>query len=391
MRKGLWAAACLAAAVGLAGCAGTGSGSGGVPDDEAFAESSSGSGDTRLIQLREKRGISAAERLELAELESAAGNSSAAESAFYAALNKGGLSRSDQYRAQMGLGRLADQRSSPQASRPRFQEAWKLAETDAQRDDALIELAEADLAAGDVVAARQHRQSVKSKNAPGLEQLDRLLAASGGGGGASGPAGGAAAGGAGVSSQRAKGRGLKPPTIVPRASWGARAVLPRETEPLGKPTLITLHHTADRRPPGPTYADTMGQMRAYQNAHQARKWADIGYHFVIDKAGRVVEGRPLHLKGAHAGSTAANERNVGIAMIGNFQTGQPTAKQLSALEGLVKWLCAEYDIPTKRIYTHHEIKDWPGVQGATNCPGRNFDAHYTRLKKSVAAALAAGR
>ena len=388
MRKGMWAAACFAAAVGFSGCSSTGSGD--VADDEAFAGSASNVGERRLAELREKRGISSVERLELAELEASAGNTSAAESAFYSAISKGGLSRSDQYRAQMGLGRLADQRSAPQASRPRFQEAWKLADTDAQRDDALIELAEADLAFGDIPAARQHRQAVKSKNAPGLEQLDRLLAAAGGAA-QPGPAGGGASAVAGVSAQRAKGRGLRPPTIVPRASWGARAVLPRETEPLGKPTLITLHHTADRRPPGPAYADTMGQMRAYQNAHQARKWADIGYHFVIDKAGRVVEGRPLHLKGAHAGSTAANERNVGIALIGNFQTGQPTVKQLSALEGLVKWVCAEYDIPTKRIYTHHEIKDWPGVQGATNCPGRNFDAHYGRLKKSIAAALAAGR
>jgi hypothetical protein len=387
MGKGRWAAL-LAATVALWGCAGTESA--GVGDDAVDA-SSPAPLDRRLGELREKRGLSAAERLELAELEAAAGNSSAAESAYYSALAKGGLTRSEQYRAQMGLGRLADQRSAPQASRPRFQEAWKLADTDAARDDALIELAEADLAAGDVAAARKHRQEVKNQRAPGLDQLDRLLEARGAAAPSPSPSGGGVSAGVGVSSQRAKGRGLRPPTIVPRASWGARAVLPRETEPLGKPTLITLHHTADRRPPGPAYADTMAQMRAYQNAHQGRKWADIGYHFVIDKAGRVVEGRPLHLKGAHAGSTAANERNVGIAMIGNFQSGQPTAKQLSALESLVQWLCAEYDIPTKRIYTHHEIKDWPGVQGATNCPGRNFDAHYVRLKKSIAAALAARR
>lgn len=378
----------LRAAVGLtalflwSGCAGA---SGEIEDDATA--SAPGPGDRRLDELRAKRGLAASEKLELAELELSAGNSSAAESAYYAALNKGGLSRADQYRAQMGLGRIAVQRGSPQGGRPRFQDAWKIAETDAQRDDALVELAEADLAVGDVAAARTHRAAIKSASAPGVDQLDRLLAsaapAPAGSGAKPAPSAGGAAG-TGLSPQRAKGRGVRPPEIVPRSSWGARAPLPRDTEPLGKPTLVTLHHTADKKAPGQSYAETMTQMRAYQNGHQARKWADIGYHFVVDKAGRIVEGRPLHLQGAHAGSQAANEKNVGIAMIGNFQTGRPTEPQVASVERLVKWLCAEYDIPARRIYTHHEIKDWPGVQGATNCPGKNFDPFYRRIKQAVA-------
>lgn len=383
----LAAVAVVAAAFSSGGCAGTGASD---ADDRVADAPAPSTGNARLRELREKRGLSAAERLEQAGLEAAAGELSAAESSYSAALNKGGLSRSDQHRAQMGLGRVADLRNNPHAARPRYQEAWRLAETDAQRDAALFALTEADLDVGDVAAAKNHRAAILNRSLEGLVELDwRLDAAVAGGGApktapAATPAPSSAAS-SGVSSLRAKGRGLKPPQIVGRSTWGARAGSTRDTEPMGKPTLVTIHHTADRRPPGPAYEQTVAQMRAYQNAHQANGWADIGYHFVIDKAGRVFEGRPLHLKGAHAGSQDANEHNVGVALIGNFESSEPTAKQVEALEGLVIWVCAEYGIPDRRVYTHHQIKDWPGVKGATNCPGRKFDPYYARIKRAVAA------
>ena len=67
-------------------------------------------------------------------------------------------------------------------------------------------------------------------------------------------------------------------------------------------------------------------MKAYQTGHQqTNHWADIGYHYVIDRQGRIWEGRELSWKGAHAGNKQANENNVGIALIGNFENVEPPA------------------------------------------------------------------
>jgi hypothetical protein len=359
----------------LGGCAAP---SGDAPSRSLEAPSGV-SRNARIDALRSKRGLSPVERLELAELEVAAGFPSAAESNFSAAIGSGALSGDDLFRAHMGHGRCAVARGSPEAAHARFQEAWRRARSDDQRDEALVALIPTDLALGRVDSARAHRREIKDAATPGLSDLDALIASAGEGPSKATPKPAAAT----ASSARPKGRGLRPPEIIPRATWGARPVAGRETEPIGKPKMITLHHTADPKPPASDYGSTMARMRAYQNAHQGRNWADIGYHYVIDKEGRIVEGRPLNLKGAHAGSSAANERNIGVAMIGNFQSGEPTRRQYDALVSLVAWLCAEYDIGASKIYTHHEIKDWPGVSGATNCPGKKFDPYMARLKRDV--------
>ncbi|HYC79184.1 MAG TPA: peptidoglycan recognition family protein, partial [Planctomycetota bacterium] len=298
-----------------------------------------------------------------------------------------GLDPAARYRAYMGLGRAADQRGSPQTAKGRYTEAWRAASSDALRDRALVALARTEVSMGDAASARAHRDAIKDRGVDGFAEIDRALAGAAAAPRAPSPAPAAAP--TPATAGRPPGRGLKPPQIHGRSTWGARPPNRRETEAMGKPTLVTIHHTADKKIPGADYQDNLRQMQAYQNGHQARGWADVGYHFVIDKAGRIWEGRPLHLKGAHAGSNEANEHNVGVALIGNFEKTDPTAKQTEALEDLVLWLCAEYGIPDRRVYTHHQIKDWPGVRGATNCPGKRFAPYLARLKRALAAAAKA--
>lgn len=43
-------------------------------------------------------------------------------------------------------------------------------------------------------------------------------------------------------------------------------------------------------------------------------WHDVGYHFLIDRDGTVVEGRPVEQAGAHVGGH--NDSTIGIALFG---------------------------------------------------------------------------
>jgi len=47
-----------------------------------------------------------------------------------------------------------------------------------------------------------------------------------------------------------------------------------------------------------------------------RGWSDIGYHYVIDRDGTVVKGRPLEKTGAH--TKGRNKGSVGISLMGGF-------------------------------------------------------------------------
>ena len=106
-----------------------------------------------------------------------------------------------------------------------------------------------------------------------------------------------------------------------------------------------------------------------------RGWDELGYHFVVGNGvgyedGRVFVGNrwTQQMHGAHCKTPGNqyNEHGIGICLIGDFQHGQPTQRQMDALARLVAYLSEQCGIPRNQILTHG------GVTGKTECPGRNF-------------------
>lgn len=123
----------------------------------------------------------------------------------------------------------------------------------------------------------------------------------------------------------------------------------------GPLTHIIIHHTAAEE-------KDAEQIRAY---HKSVGYQDIAYDFVIEKDGKVVTGRSLGIKGAHAGVDYHNNHSIGIVVIGNMMRRAPYPEQLLALETLLTGLMKKYNIPVDNILKHSDIK-------ATNCPGTLF-------------------
>ena len=107
------------------------------------------------------------------------------------------------------------------------------------------------------------------------------------------------------------------------------------------------------------------------------KWADIGYHFVIDRDGTVVSGRPLGRTGAHV--AGRNSGTIGICLIGGhgstanddpFVNFEP--KQLEAAKNLIADLMAD----------HPGITEVSGHNQYANkaCPGFNVP-HWFNVPK----------
>src|SRR5207302_418857 len=134
-------------------------------------------------------------------------------------------------------------------------------------------------------------------------------------------------------------------------------------------TRITVHHSADREPAhlDGSLAASEAEMRQIQKAHvdgANTHYGDIGYHFVIDPFGRVLEGRELAYQGAHAYGDN-NIQNLGVCLIGNFDEEKPTKAALDALKRVLDHLCRTYNIAHNRVYGHRELRK-------TECPGENL-------------------
>ncbi|MBI5597266.1 MAG: N-acetylmuramoyl-L-alanine amidase [Elusimicrobia bacterium] len=165
----------------------------------------------------------------------------------------------------------------------------------------------------------------------------------------------------------------EPPAFIARDGWGARP--PKEPFSPHKPDRVTQHHTQGRRPS--TLEESLAEMRFLQDFHQnGRGWNDIGYHFLVDSQGRIFQGRPVDVVGAHVKND--NSGNVGICFMGSHHPpfNHPVApEQLDASVRLGRWLQASYGAGPETYKGHRD-------RGQTDCPG---DVLYPLLEKVRAA------
>lgn len=163
---------------------------------------------------------------------------------------------------------------------------------------------------------------------------------------------------------------------VGRSEWRAEPIRGNH-DPMATPYRITVHHTAEPLQ-SEALADSCAEVRHIQGMHLQQGWADVGYHFLIDRAGRVIEGRALTAQGAHAGNSETNRGNIGIALLGNFvpqpergaeyaRAQAPSGPQMAALDRLVDALAARYGIAAREIWAHDHFRE-------TECPGPQLRA-----------------
>jgi hypothetical protein len=200
--------------------------------------------------------------------------------------------------------------------------------------------------------------------------------------------------------------GATMPDIISRAQWGADESI-RTWDPDYAPTIkaATLHHTADRN----TYtaAEVPGMMRSIYAYHTlTRGWGDIGYNVIVDKFGRIFEGRYGGLSstviGAHAGGF--NTGTFGVSMLGNYAEVDTPQVMLDAVAAVMAWKLSLYGVspygttqltsggggtskyaagvrvtlPT--IFAHRDV-------GNTTCPGQYAYNRMAQLRDMVAARM----
>jgi len=137
--------------------------------------------------------------------------------------------------------------------------------------------------------------------------------------------------------------------------------------------VIVVHHSASDN----------GGARAFDAAHRARGWDELGYHFVIGNGTGTPDGyievgsrwfKQKH--GAHCKTPTNyyNDYGIGVCLVGNFDETSPTPRQLQSLRRLVAFLSQRYHIPAGRIYGHGEVRGT-----STNCPGKFLSMNDLRF------------
>ena len=161
--------------------------------------------------------------------------------------------------------------------------------------------------------------------------------------------------------------------ILTRAAWTRGRPIYARMDRMQPIRYITVHHDAHE---GYLTAkgDVAARLESIRLYHRdVRGWGDIGYHFAIDRAGRVWEGRPISWQGAHVSDH--NEGNIGVMALGNFNEQSPSAAQVAALDRHVSYLMGKYNVPLSRVRTHRE---W----APTICPGNSLQAHMDEVRRN---------
>ena len=93
-----------------------------------------------------------------------------------------------------------------------------------------------------------------------------------------------------------------------------------------------VHHTASAS--SYSAADVPALIRGFYRFHVlSRGWFDIGYNYLVDRYGRIYEGRSGGITKNVRGAQVAgfNTGSAGVALIGNYNSVSPTDAQLAAL------------------------------------------------------------
>ncbi|MGI9012989.1 MAG: peptidoglycan recognition protein family protein [Phycisphaerales bacterium] len=163
---------------------------------------------------------------------------------------------------------------------------------------------------------------------------------------------------------------------IPRSRWATAAPKTNLMQRMLPVRNVTIHHDGMTVFTESSEAATIRRLESIRHYHQiSRGWGDIGYHFAVDRAGRVWEARPLAWQGAHVKDH--NEGNVGIVALGNFDEQSPTDVQVEAVRTLAAALMQQSRLSPGELRTHQE---W----APTACPGRNMQRRVVALRSSGA-------
>ena len=183
------------------------------------------------------------------------------------------------------------------------------------------------------------------------------------------------------------------PTIFSRAQWGADESI-RDKGALRYGTISGgfVHHTVNAN--DYTEAQVPALLRSIYAYHvKSRGWSDIGYNFLVDRFGRIWEGRYGGIDKPVVGAHTLNYNQYSFAMsaIGNFDTAQPNDAMLRAYGQLFAWKLSLSGVNPASTSQRIGSGTFQAINGhrdagSTACPGKYLYAQLPLIRQYAAQA-----
>lgn len=177
------------------------------------------------------------------------------------------------------------------------------------------------------------------------------------------------------------------PKIYSRAQWGAdESMRDKGSLHYGRISAGFVHHTVNAN--NYTADQVPAIIRGIYAYHtQSKGWSDIGYNFLVDRFGRIWEGRyggvDRPVVGAH--TRGYNDNAFAMSAIGNYETARPSAAMLDAYGRLFAWKLALHGVDassTRQLVGTDWFQAINGHRdaGPTACPGRYLYDQLPRIR-----------
>ncbi|MBA2956337.1 hypothetical protein GON03_18515 [Nocardioides sp. MAH-18] len=183
------------------------------------------------------------------------------------------------------------------------------------------------------------------------------------------------------------------PEIYSRAQWGADESI-RDASSLRYFEVHAgfVHHTVNAN--NYTRDEVPAIIRGIYAYHtKSRGWSDIGYNYLVDRFGRIWEGRfggiDRPVVGAH--TLDYNDYAFAMSAIGNYDTQQPTSAMVQAYGALFAWKLSLHGIDASSTSQVVGPSTFSAINGhrdaaATACPGRYLYARLGDIRRLAAEA-----
>ena len=163
-----------------------------------------------------------------------------------------------------------------------------------------------------------------------------------------------------------------PSGVVARTQWATEGPVVALADRMLPVTRVTIHHDGMTPFTSTRQEDAVRRLEMIRRAHRSKGWADIGYHYAVDPAGRVYQCRPVTLQGAHVREN--NEGNLGVLVMGNYMDHRPSARSVQGVVNLVGELRRLHRLGRGTVHTHQELV-------STLCPGIHLQAQMVELRR----------
>ncbi|WP_374968549.1 SpoIID/LytB domain-containing protein [Terrabacter sp. BE26] len=201
---------------------------------------------------------------------------------------------------------------------------------------------------------------------------------------------------------------VREPTIITRAQWGAdESMKPCTPEKLSGYKGAVVHHTVNAN--NYTQAQAASLVRGIYAYHtQSLGWCDIGYQFLVDRFGKIYEGRSgsitSFVQGAQTGGF--NTETVGVSVIGDHSSVPFSSATKSSVAAVIAWLAdrANFNPAATATFTSSGNSKYPAGTtvtksrvsghrdyGDTECPGNAGYAQVPSIRSAAASTWSIGR